>query len=102
PAVGVRLRQCTAVRNVSLRNVLEADNRSRRICWIVGRYGRRGRDAWFNLGRREGWLAGYRPAHLPLDHGAKFLDRDLRLVHLFSGYSSGELAVGAQGGGRAS
>ena len=95
-ATGVRLRQRAALRDISVGNVLEARHRPRRIHWLAGRYGSRGRDAWINLGRRQGRLAGDRLAYLSFHHGAKFLDRDFRVVHVLSGYAGGQPDVGAQ------
>ena len=64
---------------------------------LAGGYGSGGRDARFDAGRREGRLARHGAAHVSIHHGAEFLDRDLRLVHLFRGDDRGESDVGAQG-----
>ena len=56
---------------------------------LAGTGGRR-RDARVDPGGRQGRLARHGAAHFSVHHGAEFLDRDLRLVHVFPGYHSGE------------
>ena len=49
-----------------------------------------------DVGRRQGRLARRRAAYISVHHGAEFLDRDLRVVHVFPGDAAGQPGVAAQ------
>ncbi len=96
-ATGVWLCECAAVRDIFAGNVLEARHRPRRVCRIAGGNWSCGAYAWVDAGRRKGRMARKCAPHVSVHHGAEFLDRDFRLVHLLSGYLDREPDVGAQG-----